>query len=88
MLTFNRYLLVMTLLFLTTTLALAATGEDRLGLYFALFLMESLILTLFFAHLNPRARRGLHLITVGLLAGFGVIILDRVLVIILGVELL
>ena len=81
---FNRYLLTLTLLLLLTTVALAATGEDRLGLYYSLYIIECLVVTLFFAHLNPVARRGLNVICFGLFLGFGLVVLDRVLEILFG----
>ncbi len=58
-------------LFLTlTTVILAAFGESRLDVYFTAYLIETLVLTELYIHLNPRARRGLSVVSVILFAGF------------------
>jgi len=86
--TINKYIGSLALFFLSSTVILAFIGEERLDLYFAVYLLECLVVTLLFAHLNPQARRGLNLISFGLFMGFGVIILNRVLEIILGFSIL
>ena len=85
---YNRYIIALSLLLLLTTVILAAFGEERLDLYFAIYLIECLALTSLFAYLNPRARSGLNLVWYGLFAGFGFIVLDKVLEIIIGVSIL
>ena len=85
---YNRYIISLSLLFMLTTVILAAMGEERLDFYFSLYLIECLALTSFFTYLNPGARRGLDLIWYGLFAGFGLIVLDKVLEIILGMSIL
>ena len=85
---FNKYFISLTILFLVTTVALAVAGEDRLDLYASAYVIEYLVVTLFFTHLNPAARRGLNIISLVLLLGFGVIVLNRVLDIVAGVTIL
>ena len=81
---YNRYIITLALLFLLSTVILTTAGENRLGLYFSAYLVECLVVTLFFAHLNPRARKGLNVVCFGLFIGFGFIVLHRVAEIIIG----
>jgi hypothetical protein len=85
---FNRYILLLTVLLLTTTVLLAAVGEEQLDLYFAVYLIECLVVTLFFAHMNRAARRALGIICLCLFVGFLFVVVNRVLPIVLGVNLL
>ena len=81
---YNKYILLLAILLLSTTVALAAAGEDRLDLYFAAYLIECLIITLFFAHLNRSGRRALGAICICMFVGFVFLVVNRVLEIILG----
>ncbi len=85
---YNRYVISLAVLLLLTTVILAAAGEGRFDLYLSLYLVEGLALTLLFGYLNPRARRGLNLIWYGLFAGLGLVVLDKILEIILGISIL
>ena len=82
---YNKYILLLAVLFLLTTVALAFVGETRWDLYFALYLIECLVVTLFFAHLNRSARRALGVICLLLFAFFILIVINRVLMIVLGI---
>ena len=55
----SRILLTLAGLFMATVVVLAFLAEERLGLYYALFLIEYLVTVLVFAHLEARARRRL-----------------------------
>ena len=85
---YNKYIIILALLFMLSTVILAASGENRLGLYFSAYLIECLVVTLFFAHLNPKARRGLNVVCFGLFIGFGFIVLHRVVEIVIGSSVL
>ena len=75
---YNRYILWLAGLFALTTVILAAYGQRQLDVYFSLYLIESLALTLLYVHLNPRARRGLNLVGYVLFAGFMGIVIMKV----------
>jgi succinate-acetate transporter protein len=85
---FDKYILSLTILFLSTTVILAIVGEERLDLYFAAYLIEYLLLTLVFAHLHPKARRALNFLSFFLFIGFGLVVVSRLLEILLGFALL
>lgn len=85
---YNRYIISLALLLMTTTVALAFAGQDQLDLYFAAYLIECLIVTLLFAHLNRSGRRALGIIGVFLFIGFICIVISRVLGIIMGINAL
>jgi len=71
-----------------TTVILSASGENRLDLYFSIYLIECLILTLLFGYFNPKARRGLNVIGYVLFIGFMFIVAVKVVEILVGVKLL
>ena len=85
---FDRYILLLAVLLLSTTVVLAAAGEDRIDLYFAAYLIECLVVTLFFAHINRAGRRALGIICIGLFLGFAFIVIKRILEIVLGIGFL
>ena len=84
---YNRYIISLALLFMLTTVILSAS-EQSLDLYFSLYLIECLILTLLFSQLNPRARGGLNRIGYVLFVGFLSLVAIKVVEILLGVEIL
>lgn len=67
---FNSYLLVVATLLLLTAVILIALEQNDLGVYFTLFTIEALVVTVLYVHLSTRARRGLNLVAVVLFAGF------------------
>ena len=75
---YNRYILTTAALLLMTTVALVALGVGSLEVYYTVYVMETLIVTELYAHFNTSARRGLHIVSVVLFAGFAVIVLARV----------
>jgi drug/metabolite transporter (DMT)-like permease len=81
---YNHYLLTLALLFGVSTTVLAAYGQDRLDVYFTLYVIEYLIATLLFAYLSPRARRLLDTMGYVLFAGFLVVVALKVVEILKG----
>ena len=55
----SRILLTLAGLFMATVVVLAFLSEERLGLYYSLFLIEYLVMVLIFAYLEAQARRRL-----------------------------
>jgi uncharacterized membrane protein YhdT len=75
---YDRYLATLALLFTTTTVLLAAYSQQKLDLYFSLYLIEYLAATLVFAYLHPQAHRLLGFLGHFLFAGFMVIVAMKV----------
>jgi hypothetical protein len=75
---YDRYLATLALLFTATTVLLAAYSQHPLDLYFSLYLIEYLAVTLVFAYLHPEARRQLSFLGCFLFAGFVVIVAMKV----------
>ncbi len=67
---YNRYIVSLALLLTLTTVIMAAYGQDRLDVYFTVYLIETLVLTEVYVYLTPKARKGLNLITGVLFIGF------------------
>ncbi|MDY6833567.1 MAG: hypothetical protein SVY53_02055 [Chloroflexota bacterium] len=86
--TYNKYILTLAVALLLTTIGLAATGETRLDFYYTVYLIECLIITSLFSHVDTRARRGLNIVSYLLLAGFGFIVLETIAEILLGTSML
>ena len=86
--TYNKYILTLAVALLLTTIGLAATGETRLDFYYTVYLIECLIITSLFSHVDNRARRGLNIVSYLLLAGFGFIVLETIAEILLGTSML
>ena len=56
---YNRYIVITALLLLLTTVILTAMGQTSLGVYFIIYIIEALIVTELYVHLNAKARREL-----------------------------
>jgi hypothetical protein len=67
---YNRYIISLALLLSLTTVIMAAYGQNRLDVYFTVYLIETLALTEIYVYLTPKARKGLNLITGVLFIGF------------------
>ena len=76
---YDRYLVTLASLFTTTTLLLALYDQQQIELYYSLYLIELLAVTLIFEHLLPRARRSLAILEVLLIGGFLAIVAMKVL---------
>jgi TRAP-type C4-dicarboxylate transport system permease small subunit len=85
---YNRYILWLTLLFVLTSVIMVFAGVASLKIYFSVYLVEILALTVLFSSLDPRARRGLSAVNYMLFAGFLVLVAAAVVEIILGVTIL
>ena len=85
---YNRYILWLTALFMLTTVILSAYGQKRLDIYFSVYLIEYLVLTLLYVYFNPRARRVLNAVGYVLFLGFMSIVVTKVLEILLGIRIL
>ncbi|MCD6358560.1 MAG: hypothetical protein J7L90_01195 [Dehalococcoidia bacterium] len=57
---------------------MAAMGQDDIGIYFTVNLIVYLIISLLYVQLNPRARKVLSKMWMGLFAGFMVLVVIRV----------
>ncbi len=67
---YNSYILTVALSLLLTTIALIASGQKSLDLYYTVYIIEALVITELYVHFNTRARRGLTLVSVVLFIGF------------------
>ena len=81
---YDRYLATLASFFTTTTVLLAFYNQHQIDLYFSLYLIELLAVTLIFAHLIPRALRFLGIIEVLLFGGFLGIVAMKVLQVLVG----
>ena len=71
---YNGYILIVATLLLLTTVILVAMGQERLEIYCIAYIIEALIVTEIYVHVNTRARRGLILVNNFLFGGFLVIL--------------
>ena len=67
---YNSYILIIAILLLLTTVILVATGQNSLDVYYAIYIIETLIVTELYVYFNAKARRGLNFISAILFAGF------------------
>lgn len=86
--TYNRYILSLALFFMLTTVIISVSVGAPLSLYFSLYLLGTLALTILFAYLDPRARKGLEKVGFVFFAGFVVMVGIKALEIVLGRALL
>ena len=85
---YNRYILIMALIFGITALIFAISAVVNLGLCITVYVIESLILTELFIYLNPRAKRNLSRVNIFLFALFLMLVATKVAEILLGMKLL
>ena len=74
MIIYNRYILTVSLFLLLTTILLVALGQNSLDVYLTLYVIEALIITELYVHINNKARRGLSYVSVLLFGGFAVVL--------------
>jgi len=67
---YNSYILITALVLLLTTIILIAVGQNSLGIYFTICIIEALIITELYVYFNAKARRGLTFISITLFGGF------------------
>jgi len=71
---YNSYILIVAVLLLLTTVILVAMGQNSLGIYYTVYIIEALIVTELYVYLNTKARRGLTMVSIILFGGFLVIV--------------
>ena len=71
---YNRYILIIALVLLLTTLVLIAIGQTTLSAYYIVYVLEALIITELYIHFNAKARRGLSSVSAILFGGFLLVI--------------
>jgi len=71
---YNNYILLIAVLLLLTTVILVAVGQNSLGVYYTVYVVEALIITELYVYLNAKARRGLSLVSTILFGGFLVVV--------------
>jgi hypothetical protein len=76
--TYNLYIVVMALVLCTINILLAVFGQNSLEVYFIANVAAYLIISLLYAHLNPRAKSILGTMTRVLFGGFMVIVVLKV----------
>ena len=81
---YNKYLISLVLAACLINISLAFAGQNDLELYFTVNIITYLVITLLYVYFNPRARRALNTISAVLLAGFMVIVVLKVMVILSG----
>ncbi|MFC1978767.1 hypothetical protein ACFLVP_02150 [Chloroflexota bacterium] len=85
---YNRYILIMALVFSATSVIFAVAGVLNLGLCLTIYVIESLILTELFIYLNPKARRNLNRVNAVLFGLFLMLVAVEVVEILMGIRIL
>ena len=67
---YNRYILTVAPFLLLTTIIMIATGQTSLDIYFTVYVIEALVITELYVHINNKARRGLTYVSIILFGGF------------------
>ena len=75
---YNLYVVILALVLCATNILLAVFGQDSLEIYFIANIIAYLVISLLYAHLNPRARSILGTMTRVLFGGFIVIVALKV----------
>jgi hypothetical protein len=75
---YNRYLIVLSAILSLSTTVLAVYDVRQLDAYFSMYVIESLVVTLLFGYLHPRAGRVLSRISYALVACFLLIVVIKI----------
>ena len=67
---YNRYLGILALLFTGSTIVMAAYSQGQFSVYFSVYLIEYLAVTLVFSSLRPKAKQFLNVGGIVLFTGF------------------
>jgi hypothetical protein len=67
---YNRYVLTVALVLLLTTVLMVASGQNALDVYLTVYIIEALIVTELYVHINNKARRGLSYVSLLLFGSF------------------
>ena len=81
---YNKYIVSLVLASGFINASLAFLGQNDLGIYFTVNVIAYLVITLFYAYLNPRARRALNTVGIVLFAGFMGIVALKIMEILSG----
>ena len=84
---YNRYIFIMALILSITTLVFGIVAVSSLGLCLTIYVIESLILTELFIHLNPKAKRSLSRVNIILFGLFLMIVALKVAEILTGIRI-
>ena len=71
---YNRYVISVAILLLTTTIILVASGQPSLDVYYSFYVIEALIVTELFVYFNKRSRRALRTVSIVLFSGFIIVL--------------
>lgn len=85
---YNRYILIMAVVFCITSVIFAIADVSNLSLCLTIYVIESLILTELFIYLNPKTRRNLNRVNVVLFSLFLVLVVVEVAGMITGIRIL
>lgn len=80
---YNRYILVVAVLLLLTTVILIGIGQTSLDVYYSTYVLEALVVTELYAYLSSKARRGLSAVSLMLFGGFLIVVVLKVTTILL-----
>ena len=76
---YNRYILTVAFSLLLTTVILIAIGQNSLGIFYTVYVIEALIITELYVYFNDKARRGLTYVSTMLFGGFAIALCLQVL---------
>ncbi len=75
---YNNYILTVALLLLVTTPILIAMGQNALEVFYAVFIIEALVVTELYVYLSGKVRRQLNLVSAILFGNFSLIVLATI----------
>ena len=75
---YNSFIALLALAFTAITVFLAAYDVDKLDAYFSAYTVALLLLVSLYIYFSPKARRALGAVSLLAFAGFGVIVLIKV----------
>jgi hypothetical protein len=70
---YNRYVLTVALVLLLTTVLMVASGQNALDVFLTVYIIEALILTELYVHINHKTRRGLSYVSLLLFGSFAAV---------------
>jgi len=85
---YNRYILIMALVFSITSVIFAIADVASLGLCLSIYVIESLVLTQLFIYLNPKAKQNLNRVNVVLFGLFLMLVAVEIAGILTGIRIL
>jgi hypothetical protein len=75
---YNSFIVALALAFTAITVVMAAYKADKLDTYYSAYTIALLVLVSLYMYFNPKARRALGAVSLLAFAGFGVIVLFKV----------